>query len=662
MGSNIQQKKVGELFLDYCDKEQSYIELSYYEYKIPSYQRAYKWNVELSEILFRDLVQPKGEGYNFGFITLSSIVKDEEKLFEVIDGQQRITTIYIIMLVLYHRLYILEAGDNEKKRLKKFINNFPFYSEDSPTIPLLEYLHRNIMNENNNLEISEINPIYENFKKIDETLSELLQKMDKEKSIGKIVEFTKNILEQRIIVLSYQTPSLALDSFIALNMKGRPLDTYEIFSAICLKIIDSPKEMNDYKKKLNEIFNLYSSNSNLLGFQSFDHFLKSMIICMNYPQYVHDSDKMSDIHLKMPNHYIEETYKNPTSIMTFIDDLKIFLDQIISFIKTGKLGDLDTLFSKKQQVESIQCRLAEIEWLTYGWKNAKDDGKMLIIIRRFLYALVIKIEKEKSFIRKESFDLIYKCLTEITLTLYHHHLISVLGNDYQKLRSENLIISSAHQLKEFYSETFDSEKIFKSELNKDNIGISKPKFFRISLLFQLNGIEKNRAINTTGPIISEIIPYGSLNLEHFILDKNRFKTSKGKSVGKNVYLFNTVQIKKLVNDSFADIGCKSCIEKINYLNDKVFPVHRKEMQFFYFYCQELNTAIKKISDNKIDTEDTEEFLSILGDKNIDLTDSNQLSYQKNINIIMKIFLSKLVDKLEEIFVLVSNYENKSKVF
>lgn len=662
MGSNILQKKVGELFLDYCDKEQSYVEESHYNYIIPSYQRAYKWNIELGEILFRDLVQPKGEGYNFGFVTLSSIVQDDEKLFEVIDGQQRITTIYIILLVLSHRLYKLNAGDNEKKRLKKFINKFPFSSEDSPTIPVLKYLHENIMNENNEFDISEVNPIYENFKKIDDTLSELLQSMDQEKSIGKIVEFTKNILDQKIIVLSYQTPSSALDSFIALNMKGRPLDTYEIFSAICLKIIDSPKEMNEYKKKLNDIFNLYSANSKLLGFQSFDHFLKSMIICMNYQEYVNDSDKMGEIHLKMPNHYIEETHKNPTSIMNFIDDLKSYLEEIINFFKTGELRALNNLFKNKQQNENIKCRLTEIEWLAYGWHNVESDGKMLMIIRRYQYALIIKIENEKKYFQENSFDNIFKCLTEMALTLYHHHLISVLGSDYQKLRSENIIISSAHQLKNFYSENFDSERIFKNELIKENIGVSKPKFFRINLLFQLSGIEKKNRISTTGPIIDETIPYDSLNLEHFIIDKNRYKTSKGKSVGKNMYLFNTVQIKKLVNDSFSEIGCKSCVEKIEYLNSKVFPSHRREMQFFFFYVQKLQDVIEQISNNEIETENANEFLEILSDKNTYLTDSNQMSYQKNTNIIMSNLLFYIVEELKEIFIMMGNYENRSRVF
>ncbi|MBO1307813.1 DUF262 domain-containing protein [Enterococcus sp. 669A] len=502
MSSDILQKKVGELFLDYSERKKKYVEKNHYKYIIPSYQRAYKWDVELGEILFRDLILPKGEGYNFGFVTLSVLEQNDDRLFEVIDGQQRITTIYIIMLVLYNRLCCLNAGETEKKRLEKFINNFPFSSEDSPTIPLLEKLHKDALGKGINSEDfinldSSPNPIFDNFKKIDDTLSQFLQGMENDESIGTIVGYIKCILEQKIIILKYRTPALALDSFIALNMKGRPLDAYEIFSALCLKIIDSTEEMNEYKKKLNGIFNMYSANANLLGFQNFNHFLKTMITCMDYEKYSSDPERINEINLKIPNHYIEENYKSPTSIMNFIDKLGFYLKKVINFLKTGKLTELEGFCTDKSKTKNINKRLEEIEWLVYGWNNTENDGAMLMVIRKYLYALLIQIEKEKEKEEEKtakSYKLIYKCLTEITLSLYHHHLIGILGSNYLKLRQENLTISSAHDIKHLYSESFDWEEIFKAELAKENYGISKAKFLKMNLIFQVKRVKKTKKL------------------------------------------------------------------------------------------------------------------------------------------------------------------------
>ena len=69
-------------------------------YKIPPYQRAYSWGKDECEELFDDLVNAflnnTDEGYFLGNIILSTSVKDE---FEVIDGQQRLTTITMLLKV-----------------------------------------------------------------------------------------------------------------------------------------------------------------------------------------------------------------------------------------------------------------------------------------------------------------------------------------------------------------------------------------------------------------------------------------------------------------------------------------------------------------------------------------------------------------------------------
>jgi uncharacterized protein with ParB-like and HNH nuclease domain len=78
-----------------------------YNFYIPSYQRGYRWNIDQIEDLLQDLYDfifsPNAE-YKY---CLQPIVvkKMKDGRFEVLDGQQRLTTIYIIINCLkkYHK-------------------------------------------------------------------------------------------------------------------------------------------------------------------------------------------------------------------------------------------------------------------------------------------------------------------------------------------------------------------------------------------------------------------------------------------------------------------------------------------------------------------------------------------------------------------------------
>lgn len=73
-----------------------------FDYYIPAYQRPYAWSEEETETLFDDLLDffqnEKTDNYFLGSIVL--IKKDEKPHAEVIDGQQRLTTLTILIAVI----------------------------------------------------------------------------------------------------------------------------------------------------------------------------------------------------------------------------------------------------------------------------------------------------------------------------------------------------------------------------------------------------------------------------------------------------------------------------------------------------------------------------------------------------------------------------------
>jgi hypothetical protein len=83
-------------------------------YRIPRFQRDYTWTQDEWEDLWMDIqgtLQAHGESAHYmGYLVLQSA---DDKTFDVIDGQQRLTTITIILLAILKNLQrLIDAGDD----------------------------------------------------------------------------------------------------------------------------------------------------------------------------------------------------------------------------------------------------------------------------------------------------------------------------------------------------------------------------------------------------------------------------------------------------------------------------------------------------------------------------------------------------------------------
>jgi len=101
-------------------------------YRIPRFQRDYSWTEEEWEDLWMDIlgtIKPGGEPAHYmGYLVLQS---DNDKLFDVIDGQQRLTTMSLIVLAVLKNLQrIVDAGkeaDRNKQRLDQIRQTYVGY-------------------------------------------------------------------------------------------------------------------------------------------------------------------------------------------------------------------------------------------------------------------------------------------------------------------------------------------------------------------------------------------------------------------------------------------------------------------------------------------------------------------------------------------------------
>ena len=119
--------------------------LSNYYFQVPHFQRDYCWEIEKWDDFWEDLINQMNEEYDFflGSIVVKNLKKDAN--FEIIDGQQRITTISILLAVIRDQLkknsnpladeiqypFIVqkEALRSEQSRLKLNKNDNPFFQK-----------------------------------------------------------------------------------------------------------------------------------------------------------------------------------------------------------------------------------------------------------------------------------------------------------------------------------------------------------------------------------------------------------------------------------------------------------------------------------------------------------------------------------------------------
>ncbi len=92
---------------------------------IPVYQRDYAWKIHNCRQLWKDIKEICAEGKNHFLGTIVTISDDEApSTFSVIDGQQRLTTISILLIALSNYVEKKQEGDENKSNLPEQINDF----------------------------------------------------------------------------------------------------------------------------------------------------------------------------------------------------------------------------------------------------------------------------------------------------------------------------------------------------------------------------------------------------------------------------------------------------------------------------------------------------------------------------------------------------------
>ncbi|MBT0881938.1 DUF262 domain-containing protein [Campylobacter sp. 2018MI13] len=171
-------------------------ELTELNLSIPDYQRPYVWELKQIKMLLKDIENTK-DGALLGSIILHEIKRDGKTIYEVIDGQQRLTTIKLILMVLSEYKIVMENHNG----YSNYLSNVSFFHKISQ----------------------------DNIKNNYEYIKNYLSNEDKAK------DFLEKLENTQFIIVATTKADDAFIFFDNTNSKGKKLENYDLIKAFHLQ-------------------------------------------------------------------------------------------------------------------------------------------------------------------------------------------------------------------------------------------------------------------------------------------------------------------------------------------------------------------------------------------------------------------------------------------
>lgn len=223
-------------------------------FSIPSYQRDYAWRRENFEDLWEDLQEAidskEKQGHFLGTLVVSPN-KDDKSKFDIIDGQQRMTTIFMLLNILidrsefketYRTKFLLDKRNNPKIEL--IPKNQEFLKE------CLEESKKNHLSKElkNKADTQGKENIYEVCSAILDEVSKLLP--------NEVEKYIDTLLSMLLMWLEEPNSGRAIRTFQSVNDRGVPLKLLDKLKSLLIYYSNAycDGEENGLDERINEIF------------------------------------------------------------------------------------------------------------------------------------------------------------------------------------------------------------------------------------------------------------------------------------------------------------------------------------------------------------------------------------------------------------------------
>ncbi len=259
-------------------------------FSIPRFQRPYSWDDENIQDLWDDVMSSKGEDY---FIGSMVVYREGKQEFSVVDGQQRLTTITILLCAIrdafarlgeqdlaegIHQLVERKNRSNKNEYVLRTETSFPFLQEK-----ILKFGEPEIENLP---ELVEEQALKTASKLLEAKVASLLQAVDIDATIPaddkpdvkvkRLTAVRDSVLNLKIIFVKLENEDDAYLIFETLNTRGKDLAVTDLVKNHFTKLLKSKGAVDSVKIKWGEILEtVYESAADITSDAFLYHFWAS---------------------------------------------------------------------------------------------------------------------------------------------------------------------------------------------------------------------------------------------------------------------------------------------------------------------------------------------------------------------------------------------------
>lgn len=403
---------------------------------IPEYQRPYRWGQDECETLWSDILSVFGDGTAIEEYFLGSIVAYQNKKgeLEIIDGQQRITTLTLLFRAFYESLKTekeFAKGDYEKDFGKCVWD----YERDKGLVFENYHLRSRVVTDTDSKVLQkilsqncEINDKRSNYVKNYDYFANQLLEFKRENSLS-LREFYKMFLDTKLFVLLVVCDSQesAMTIFNTLNSRGLPLSNADILKgyiykkvsaktefANAWKNIESKVEDSDNIKDLDFLFLQYmhiiraenedidTTTQSVLNFFTKKDKKKKCFGALQDWLYKEETipfiSNLADFWIK-PENYLNDTSSRYISILNLFqnDTWKIFVSYLVW---RNKKWFNDEQFNKEKFSIEFDKHLPKlIKFVTLAFLNSNATTN---VIKEIVFKMNLELSKGEKFSSKNT--------------------------------------------------------------------------------------------------------------------------------------------------------------------------------------------------------------------------------------------------------------------
>ncbi len=250
-------------------------------YEVPKYQRDYSWDKEQWSDLWYDLMQmiDEKDSHYMGYLVLQTA---DDKNYQIIDGQQRLTTLCVLILAVVDTLLKLPGTDKEKEDNEKRAANIRSTYIGNMDMLTLTSVNKLVLNRNNDHFYRTYLSTLQEMPKRGLKASEKLLKSAFEtfkaylgaqyKTAEELVIFVDNLVNNIFFTVITVTDELnAFKVFETLNARGVQLSSSDLLKNYIFSVANT----NDlHQTKLDELENMWAEIADILKESQISEYLR----------------------------------------------------------------------------------------------------------------------------------------------------------------------------------------------------------------------------------------------------------------------------------------------------------------------------------------------------------------------------------------------------